>query len=424
MKRGLLLLLLLGALWPVAGAQKQKVLEEQIAAYEKVLDAREAELSALAAQLSDTNTKLDAQLAERDRLSRRIVELGNAQARIRAQIGRLQAQQRASRRRIARLSAQADGLKEQLQDLLVNLHKRRSGRFIGALTQSDSLFKLRVRNYYLGQLTNQDVALLETFNTTTGALRQARAERAQQVAALTRQSRALETNAQAFQTAQSNLEGVIGELSQSRSGQLAQREALLTEQNRVEARLTGARGSLAAELERLREAAARQAAVAETQPERPANDTFATEASRLERLIRGLDAPTPTKADKQDFAEPFPGAVVVRPYGQLGATDVWLRAREPGTAVRAVRSGVVYRANVITANSGFTVALRHSGGLISAYTNLQLPVVQIGDQVEQGQIIGYLGGGIIPANILQLRIGRSKSFDIVYQDPAPLLGLQ
>ena len=422
MKRVLLTLLLLGALLPVAGAQKQKVLEEQIAAYEKVLAEREAALSTLAAQLSDTNTKLDAQLAERDRLGEKIVALSNHQSRIRTQTARLRTQQRASAKRITRLSAQADGLKGQLQDLLVNLHKRRSGRFFGALTQSESLFKLRVRNYYLGQLTNQDVALLETFNTTTEALRQARAQRTGQVQALGQQSRALKANAQALKTAQANLEGVIAELSGSRAGQLAQREALLTEQNRVEARLTGARGSLAAELERLREAAARQAQLAEAQPERPKDDTFATEASRLERLIRGLDTPAPT--NEQDFAEPFPGAVVVRPYGQDGATDVWLRAQQPGTAVRAVRSGLVYRASVITANSGFTVAVRHADGLISAYTNLQVPVVKLGDRVEQGDIIGYLGGGIIAPDILQLRIGRSEGFDLVYQDPAPLLGLQ
>ena len=409
-----IVLLLLGA----AQAQQQKVLEEQIAAYEKVLAAREAELDALATQLSKTNVQLDAQLAERDRLSQRILELSNRQTRIRTQTQRLQAQQKASARRITRLSAQADGLKGQLQDLLTNLHKRRSGRYVGALAQTESLFKLRVRNYYLGQLTNQDVALLETFNTTTDALRQARAQRAQQVRALAQRSRELGANAQALETAQTNLESVIAGLSQTRAGQLAQRENLLQEQNRVEDRLTGARGSLAAELERLREAAAQEAARAEAQPERPADDTFDEEAVRLRRLIEGLNEP----GEEKDYATPFPDAVVVRPYGQDGATDVWLRAEQPGTAVRAVRSGVVYRASRITANSGYTVALQHPDRLVSAYTNLQVPVVQIGDQVEQGQILGYLGGGIIAADILQLRIGRSEGFDLVYRDPAPLLG--
>ena len=348
--------------------------------------------------------------------------MSSSQTRIRAQAQRLQAQQQASGARIARLSAQADSLKGQLRDLLTNLHKRRSGRYVGALVQTESLFKLRVRNYYLGRLTNQDVALLETFNTTTEALRQARARRTQQVQALTQRSRELTANAQALETAQANLESVITELSRSRAGQLAQRETLLQEQNRIEDRLTGARGSLAAELERLREEAARQAALAEAEPERPADDTFAAEADRLEDLISRLDAPAP--GAEQGYAMPFPDAVVVRPYAQDGATDVWLRAREPGTAVRAVRSGVVYRASRITANSGYTVAVRHADRLVSAYTNLQVPVVQIGDQVEQGQILGYLGGGIIAADILQLRIGRSEGFDLVYRDPAPLLGLQ
>ena len=413
----LVVLLLLG----VGQAQQQKVFEEQIAAYEKVLAAREAELDALAAQLSETNTRLDAQLAERDRLSERILELSRSQARIRAQTQRLQAQQQASARRITRLSAQADGLRGQLQDLLSNLHKRRSGRYVGALAQTESLFKLRVRSYYLGRLTNQDVALLETFNTTTEALRQARARRAQQVRSLTRRSRELEANAQALETAQTDLESVIAELSQSRAGQLAQRENLLQEQNRIEDRLTGARGSLAAELERLREEAAREAARAEAEPERPVDNTFDDEAAQLERLIRGLDEPTEAE---QDYAMPFPDAVVVRPYGQDGKTDVWLRAEQPGTAVRAVRAGVVYRANMITANSGYTVALQHPDRLVSAYTNLQEPVVAIGDSVEQGQILGYLGGGIIAADILQLRIGRSEGFKLIYQDPASLLRLQ
>lgn len=61
---------------------------------------------------------------------------------------------------------------------------------------------------------------------------------------------------------------------------------------------------------------------------------------------------------------------------------------------------------------------------VSAYTNLQFPVVERGDRVEQGEILGYLGGGIIAANILQLRIGRSEGFKLIYQDPASLLGLQ
>lgn len=120
---------------------------------------------------------------------------------------------------------------------------------------------------------------------------------------------------------------------------------------------------------------------------------------------------------------PIPDPVVVRAFGEGGASDIWLQAEEPGTAVQAVKSGVVYQASRITANSGYTVAIQHEGDLISAYTNLQPPEVEVGERVHQGQILGYLGGGIIAPNVLQFRLGTQSGAQIIYQDPAPLLGV-
>lgn len=419
-----------------ARAQPRDLLEEQVAAYQELLNVRQAELDALTAELSATNTELDAELAERDRLAQRVVALSDEQEGVRAQIQTLRQQQRASVARIVRLEARAAGLEGQLQDLIISLHKRRSGRYAGALARSESLFELRVRNHYLARLAEQDVTLLETFNRTTAELGRARSERARRVQALGTRADELVVNQRALATAQANLAGVIDTLSETRTGQLAQREALLQEQNSVEGELSASRGALAAELERLREAA-RQAALAEAArreadaaaedtPEDaadiPADTTFADEAARLERLIRGLGEPTP--AAERGFVAPFPDGVVVRPYGEGGATDLWLRAPQPGTAVRAVRTGVVTRASRITANSGYTVVVQHGPDLISAYTNLQPPEITFGDRVQRGQILGYLGGGIVDADILQLRMGRPQGLEIIYQDPAVLLGLR
>ncbi len=429
------LTLVLGALLTLShlGAAQQgddrTRLEGQIAGFEEILSDRRAELSRLESALSRLNTRLDTQLAERDRLSARIVELGAQQEAIRARTQTLERAQRLAAVRIQGLEARSERLERQLQELIMSLHKRRGGRTLGALSQTDTLFDLRVKNYYLSRLTDQDVALLETFNQTSAALNRARTARAARVRSLRGEARQLATNQGALETAQADLETLITELSSTRAGQLAQREALLQEQSSIEANLTGARGELAAELERRREETARLVAQAEAARQTAAeNDAaaeadpeFAEEAARLERIIRSLDTPEPQNA--VDYTPPFPDPVVVRPFGQAGATDVWLRAPEPGNAVRAVRAGVVYRASMITANSGYTVALRHGPNLISAYTNLQTPLVEIGDEVAQGDILGYLGGGIIEANILQLRLGRIRDFDIIYQDPAPLLGL-
>ena len=428
---GLFALLLL-TLLPVA-AQRQELLEEQIAAYQELLNVRQAELDALNAELSATNTELDAQLAERDRLTERIVALSREYEGVRAEVRTLRQQQRAAAARIARLETQAAGLEAQLQELIVSLHRRRSGRYAGALARSESLFELRVRNHYLATLADQDVTLLETFERTTAELSRARAERARRVRALDARAAALEANQQELMVAQNALGEVVASLSETRAGQLAQQEALLREQGSVEGELNASRGALAAELERLREAA-RQAAVAEAArreaaaavdaaAEGSADTDFAARAAELERIIRGLDEPTP--AAERGFVPPFPDGVVVRPYGERGATDLWLRAPQPGTAVRAVRAGVVTSVSRITANSGYTVTLEHGSELISAYTNLQQPpVVTFGEQVARGQILGYLGGGIVAADILQLRMGRPEGREIIYQDPAELLGLR
>lgn len=427
---GLALCVLLLGTFGAAQQDSREQLEEQISSFEQILETRQTELGQLEAALSEINTRLDAQLTERDSLSAQIVELGAQQEAIQRRTQDLQRAQQLAAVRIEGLEARAERLREQLQELIINLHKRRGERNFGALAQSDSLFELRVKNYYLSQITQQDVTLLETFNQTSAALNRARSARAARVRDLRTQAQELAANQSALASTQADLEAVIADLSSSRAGQLAQRETLLQEQNSIEATLTGARGELAAELERQREAAAqlaaqaeaaRQAAAEEAAVDAPADPEFAAEADRLERLIRSLDNPEPQA--EGGYALPFSDPVVVRPFGEAGATDTWLRAPQPGSAVRAVRSGVVYRASLITANSGYTVALRHGPSLISAYTNLQAPLVELGDQIEQGEIIGYLGGGIIEPDILQLRLGRIQDFDIIYQDPVPLLGL-
>ena len=427
MRRTLALVLCLcGALLGtvLSAAQAQGELEERIEAFEAVLADRAVRLERLETELSTTNTELDTQLGERDRLSAQVLELSAQGERIRQRTRTLERQQEVSDARVVRLTLESDRLKGAFQELIVNLHRRGSGRYVGALARTESLFRLRVRNDYLARLTAQDVALLDTLDATTAALNRARAERERQVAALGRQERDLAASTAALGAAQGELEAAIAALSETRAGQLAQQETLLLEQSSLESELTDARTTLAAELERRREEAARAARLAEADPEVAGADeqrVLDDEVSSLERLIASLEAPAPPTAG--EFTVPFAGASVARPYAEGGATDVWLRAREPGTAVRAVRGGVVYRASVITANSGFTVAVRHAGGLVSAYTNLQPPLVTVGDEVAQGQILGYLGGGIISADILQLRVGQTEGFDLVYQDPVPLLGL-
>ena len=92
-RRVLFALFPLLTLLPVtAQVERRELLEEQIGAYEELLNVRQAELDALTDELSATNTELDAQLAERDRLAGRVVALSDEQSRIRAQTRTLEQQ--------------------------------------------------------------------------------------------------------------------------------------------------------------------------------------------------------------------------------------------------------------------------------------------------------------------------------------------
>lgn len=416
-------------------------LERSIATYEALLEARQAELTALEAALAQTSAALEAQLAERERLEAEVLALSNEQAALSSQIETLRRAQQSTGQRITSLQARLGELRAQLARLLNSLHRQRAGRYARVLAQSESLFELRVRSYYLARLSARDARLIETVSATVRDLEVARRTRARQLRELAGRREALRQNQAALRAAQEELVGVIAELNATREGQLAQQRALLAEQGEIEAQLGGARANLAAELERLRAEARRAAeerrrraaeAARRAQDDTVQNDTvqdetaqdgeFEARAAELERLIRALSEPPP--APEGAFAPPFPDPVLVKAYGEGGGSDVWLRAAAPGTAVRAVKSGVVYQAQRITANSGYTVAIQHGSELISAYSNLQPPEVELGERVSQGQILGYLGGGIAPADILQFRLGTPSGLDIVYQNPAPLLGLR
>jgi murein DD-endopeptidase MepM/ murein hydrolase activator NlpD len=82
---------------------------------------------------------------------------------------------------------------------------------------------------------------------------------------------------------------------------------------------------------------------------------------------------------------------------------------------------VVLGANLLSANDGYLVSVQQADGTIVAYSNLQPnPPVRPGDQVEQGDILGYLGGGgIVPPDVLKIYVRTGKNEFI---DPAKILG--
>jgi hypothetical protein len=119
------------------------------------------------------------------------------------------------------------------------------------------------------------------------------------------------------------------------------------------------------------------------------------------------------------FTPPFDNAEVTTKFGEQG-NFVALRASSTEAPVKAVADGVVLNASRLSWNDGYIISIEHANGLITAYTNLQsknLP--QESQNVKQGDVIGYLGGGaIFPKDVLKLYVRNAPG---QFLDPLQLL---
>lgn len=89
-------------------------------------------------------------------------------------------------------------------------------------------------------------------------------------------------------------------------------------------------------------------------------------------------------------------------------------AADPGTDVRAAGSGVVSFAGEVVGVRSVTVD--HGGGVRSTVSWLDDVAVRVGQQVDEGQVLGTFGGGHAGGLHFSVRI------DGTYVDPGPLLG--
>ena len=425
-------------------------LERDVQSYQELLEERQAEQAEISAALQDTTAQLGAQLAERDQLNAQIDTLQTQRADLLDRAGVLEQESEATKERITNLQGRLRELEGRLQGLLVNLHKQRGGRYARLLSRSESIFDLRVKSYYLSRLTDQDVALMQEMERTVTELQAAQLTLSEQIAALNAQEAQIAQNQTSLQAARESLAGVIAELEQTRQGQLAQQQALLNEQANIEQTLNNAQAALQEELARLRRAAAvarqreaaareREAAERARQADLETRETearqreaaeeavrewqrFSQEADDIEAQIRDLE--TPVDLGSGDFTLPFAKPQLVSAFREGGASQILLKAERPGTAVHAVKGGTVWRIQKISANTGYLVAILSGTDLITGYSNLQYPdSLEIGDEVEQGEIIGYLGGGTLtPSDTLQFRMGTPQGSGAVWYDPAPYLG--
>lgn len=414
------LVLLAGSVFSLA--QPDTSTRDQIAAdidrYETLLEERRNEVAAIEAALGDTQGELSARIAERDRISAELQTVQQERDVLVQEIAALERQRAETRELIVAKEGELEELKGRIQQLLLNLYRQRSSRFARAVAQAETFHDLQVKNYYLSLLADQDVDLVEELDVLLADLMALQSQLSAQIEQQTQKEAQLAETETQLEASRAELQAVINELDATRQGQLAQRLALLEAQSSLESTLGDLEGRLAAEIARLEaeERRLRDRAEAETFLEE--REDLLRQADQARARIDNLT--NPVAASTSGFIPPVEGRIDTR-FGENGTSFVAFRASTANAAVRSVQDGVVIQAQSLGANDGYMVAVNHGDDRVTVYTNLRPPVIQVGDRVERGQVLGYIGGGtLIPNDVLRLYLRVAAG---VYVDPVANLGL-
>ncbi len=407
---------------PELDRSRQLSLEQAVRENQDRLGRRQQELVDLEAALGETSGLLDARIAARDRIAQELAQLRIARDRLSREIAELEGERDLTLESIAGLEHNLEILKVRIQTLLVNLHRQRARRFGQILAQVSSLHELQVRNHYLSLLTEQDVEVVNQLDATLRQLTEAQVELDRQILDLEGKNAELATTEVQLIATEEDLNTIIAALETTREGQLAQRQALLEAQNDLEERLADLNRQLQEEITRLvtlENELRRQAAQARL--DNLERERLTSEADRIQGLIDNLTAPSPNTLG---FVMPISGGRIVASYGENNNSFVALQAPAPNAAVWSAGAGVVADASFIGVNDGHMVIIRHSPTFFTVYANLREPEVRVGQRIEQGQRLGFLGGSSLqPNDLLKLFVRIEGERGGAFVDPVAELGL-
>jgi murein DD-endopeptidase MepM/ murein hydrolase activator NlpD len=425
-------LFVVAALSITAGAQvdrsQQQRLQDELSTGQRMLEQRRAEIAAITRELGETDAELRARVRERDAVSEQLRDLERRRTELLATLAAVEAERGRTAARVSALEGDLALMQERVQALLVNLHRTRAGRIGGVLGRAESFHDLRVKQHFIGLLAEQDVAVVTELDAVITNLEGERALLEAQIETLREGQAELERNALALDGTRVRLATMIAQLESTQAGQRAQERSILEAQEALEAQLRRIDADLAREIARLEaeERRLREEAQRFVQ-DRQRSTALEDQADQTRARIDNLRDPAPSPA--AGYVAPLDASVVTVRFNTENNSFVVLRASEQGAAVRAVRGGTVLSVADLGANEGHMVAVRHDATLTTVYTNLRPPVVQSGDRVEAGTVIGYLGGSsLVAPDILRfyLRrtvVGEGGRESSTFVDPAPVLGL-
>lgn len=384
-------------------------LEGQAARAKALEERTQARIQALNRELSRLSERVRNLLAEKGRLEKEIARLEGERASLRREIARLQEEVRQKEARIAKLERDLGELKGRLQALMGSLHREKAGRYL-PLLRAQSFTDLAVRARWVGYLSARDAELVRTFQATLKALKEEQERLRLLLADLSGKERTLAETQGALERERRGLEATLAALRREEEGKRALLRDTLQERQRLQAELSRLQARVLAEQRRLQE-------LRRQEEERRRQE----EARRRQAAARPAPVvvvpPPPLPATVGNLAFPVPGGRVLAPYGQEGPFQV-IAGPAPGSPVQAAAEG--YVAGILyLPNLGYTVMLVHTETLSTVYTNLQEPLVQEGQRVSRGQLLGYTGGGLlIRPEELEFRVAVRVGEETRFVDPA------
>nr|WP_091072169.1 M23 family metallopeptidase [Micromonospora humi] len=133
--------------------------------------------------------------------------------------------------------------------------------------------------------------------------------------------------------------------------------------------------------------------------------------------------PKPKKvAPKPSWVVPMRGAEITSCYGQRwGTLHAGIDFAMPaGTPIRAAAAGTVVKAGDVGDGYGNSVFVDHHNGYLTHYAHQSRLLVDVGDRVKAGQVIGYEGAtGDATGPHLHFEVHKGAMWNQI--DPAPFL---
>ncbi|WP_243090233.1 murein hydrolase activator EnvC family protein [Thermus neutrinimicus] len=386
-------------------------LESQLNRAKALEEQSQKRIRILNQELSRLSSRVENLLKEKARLEGEITRLERERAALSRQIAQLKEEIRRTEGRIAKLEMDLESLKERLQALMRNLHREKAGRYL-PLLRAQSFTDLAVRARWVGYISKRDADLVRALQATLKALREERERLSLLLADLTAKEKALGETQKALEGQKRELEATLSSLEREAQGKRALLRDALQERGRLQAELAQLQARVLAERQRLLELKRQE----EERRRREAERRQAA-AQRAPREASVVVPPPPLPATVGRLAFPVPGGRILVPYGQEGPFQV-IQGPAPGSPVQAAAEG--YVAGILyLPNLGYTVMLAHTETLSTVYTNLQEPLVQEGQRVERGQLLGYTGGGLlIRPEELEFRVAVRVSGETRFVDPS------